>query len=78
MATKRDRERWKTEYTTKADSKKLIDISNSVGLTEEEKAELPALLARARARGLKEPKERYWMTWPEPTTEEATPIHRAK
>jgi hypothetical protein len=54
------------------------DIANSVGLSDDEKAELPALLARARARGLKEPKERYWMTWPEPTTETATPIHRAK
>ena len=78
MSTPRDRERWKTEYTAKVDSKKMHDIANSVGLSDDEKAELPALLARARARGLKEPKERYWMTWPEPTTETATPIHRAK
>ena len=78
MSTPRDRERWKTEYTIKADSRQLRDISNSVGLNDVEKEELPALLARARARGLKEPKEPLWMTWPEPTTEAAIPIHRAK
>ena len=78
MSTPRDRERWKTEYTAKVDSKKMHDIANSVGFTEEEKAEFPALLARARARGLKTPKEPLWMTWPEPTTEEVNPEHRAK
>jgi hypothetical protein len=63
------RRRWKGEYKSSPRPGEMKSAMESQGLSANELAELPALLAKARDKG--------WMTWPsEP--EDARVIHRAK
>lgn len=63
------RKRWKGEYKSSPRPGELRAVMDTVALTNEERAAMPALLAMAREKG--------WMTWPsEP--EDARVIHRAK
>jgi len=61
--------RWKGEYKSGPRPGELKAAMQSKGLSANELAELPGLLAEAREKG--------WMTWPS-ELEDARVIHRAK